>query len=148
MPLFLFIILFGLSMDYHVFVLSRIREGSDRGLSTRQAVARRDRPHGQGHHRCGADDGGGLRGLRDAGRMLDLKQLGLGLAAAVLLDATIIRAVLLPAVDGAAPKENLYLPRWLQWLPHLEHTARPTAELPHPPAPTTTPDVPVVTVTS
>ncbi|MEV4637714.1 MMPL family transporter [Actinoplanes sp. NPDC049548] len=126
MPLFLFIILFGLSMDYHVFVLSRIREGHDRGLSTRDAVARGI---------------GGTAGVITSAAvvmvavfalfatlpLISTKELGVGLAAAVLLDATIIRAVLLPAVMALLGEKNWWLPRWLGWLPQVAHEPPPVA---------------------
>ncbi|MGY1709454.1 MMPL family transporter [Geodermatophilus sp. SYSU D00758] len=119
-PLFLFVILFGLSMDYHVFILSRIREGHDRGLPTREAV------------RSGITSSAGVvtsaAGIMVlvflcfvALSMTSMKQVGLGLAIAVLLDATVVRAVLLPAVMQLLGDANWYLPRWLRWLPRLEH---------------------------
>ena len=77
-----------------------------------------------------------------------MKQLGVGLAVAVLIDATLVRAVVLPATMTLLGDPNWWLPEGLHRLPNFEHTARLTAELPHPPTPTTTPDVPVVTVTS
>ncbi|MBE3008510.1 MMPL family transporter [Microbispora sp. NEAU-D428] len=120
LPLFLFVILFGLSMDYHVFILSRIREAYDRGRSTEDAVS---------------------FGIRSTAAvvtsaalimvavfatfatlsLLTFMQLGIGLAAAVLIDATIVRAVLLPATMKLLGDWNWYLPRWLNWLPRLSH---------------------------
>jgi RND superfamily putative drug exporter len=116
LPLFLFVVLFGLSMDYHVFIVTRIKELRDQGLSTAEAVTR------------------GIRGTAStvtaaAAVMvavfaifaslptLDIKQLGVGLAIAVLLDATLIRGVLLPATMKMLGELNWYLPRWLTWLP-------------------------------
>jgi len=124
MPLFLFIILFGLSMDYHVFVLSRIREGHDRGLPTRLAVSQ-----GIGNT-AGVITSAALVmvavfALFATLPLISTKELGVGLAAAVLLDATIIRAVLLPAVMALLGEKNWWLPRWLGWLPQLAHEPPP-----------------------
>jgi RND superfamily putative drug exporter len=126
MPLFLFIILFGLSMDYHVFVLSRIREGHDRGLATRQAVS-----EGIGRT-AGVITSAALVmvavfALFATLPLVSTKELGIGLAAAVLLDATIIRAVLLPAVMALLGEKNWWLPRWLNWLPEVAHDLPPAA---------------------
>jgi uncharacterized membrane protein YdfJ with MMPL/SSD domain len=119
-PLFLFVILFGLSMDYHVFILSRIREGYDRGLPTRRAIA------------DGISCSAGV--VTSAAVIMvfvfatfvtlstvNMKQIGLGLAVAVLLDATVVRALLLPAVMQLLGERNWYLPRWLGRLPTLRH---------------------------
>ncbi|MEU4219776.1 MMPL family transporter [Actinoplanes sp. NPDC026623] len=127
MPLFLFIILFGLSMDYHVFVLSRIREGHDRGLPTRLAVSR-----GIGST-AGVITSAALVmvavfALFATLPLISTKELGVGLAAAVLLDATIIRAVLLPAVMALLGEKNWWLPRWLGWLPEVAHEPPPAVE--------------------
>ncbi|GAA0473009.1 membrane protein [Paractinoplanes deccanensis] len=120
MPLFLFIILFGLSMDYHVFVLSRIREGHDRGLPTRQAV-REGIGRTAGVITSAAVVMVAVFALFATLPLASTKQLGIGLAAAVLLDATIIRAVLLPAVMALLGEKNWWLPRWLGWLPQIAH---------------------------
>ena len=120
MPLFLFIILFGLSMDYHVFVLSRIREGHDRGLSTREAV-RQGIGRTAGVITSAAVVMVAVFALFATLPLASTKQLGIGLAAAVLLDATIIRAVLLPAVMALLGEKNWWLPRWLGWLPQIAH---------------------------
>ncbi|MFF5080553.1 MMPL family transporter [Actinoplanes sp. NPDC000266] len=120
MPLFLFIILFGLSMDYHVFVLSRIREGHDRGLTTRQAV-REGIGRTAGVITSAAVVMVAVFALFATLPLASTKQLGIGLAAAVLLDATIIRAVLLPAVMALLGEKNWWLPRWLGWLPQIAH---------------------------
>jgi RND superfamily putative drug exporter len=129
MPLFLFIILFGLSMDYHVFVLSRIREGYDRGLPTKQAV-REGIGRTAGVITSAAVVMVAVFALFATLPLASTKQLGIGLAAAVLLDATIIRAVLLPAVMALLGEKNWWLPRWLGWLPQIAH---------EPPAPATGP---------
>ncbi|MGZ4385625.1 MAG: MMPL family transporter [Gaiellaceae bacterium] len=133
LPMFLFTVLFGLSMDYHVFILSRVKELVDGGMSTEEAVSR------------------GIRGtastvtaaamvmvtvfaifgsLRD----LSMKQMGIGLAVAVLLDATVIRGLLLPATMKLLGDWNWYLPRWLEWLPGLRfgHGERVPAQAPRP----------------
>ena len=124
LPLFLFVVLFGLSMDYHVFILSglRIREASDRGMSTDQAVA-----HGADDRRCGHQRGRGdgrLFAIFATLSFLEFKELGVGLAAAILIDATVIRGVLLPATMKLLPGErNWYLPRGLRWLPQMGESA-------------------------
>ncbi|MEZ0076568.1 MMPL family transporter [Planotetraspora sp. GP83] len=120
LPLFLFVILFGLSMDYHVFIISRIREAYDKGMTTEEAVT---------------------FGIRSTAAvvtsaalimvavfatfatlsLLTFMQMGIGLAAAILIDATIVRAVLLPATMKLLGDWNWYLPRWLGWLPQLSH---------------------------
>jgi len=127
LPLFLFVLLFGLSMDYHVFILSRVREAYDRGMPTAEAVRT------------------GIKGTASvvtaaAAVMVAVfaifatlssvifKQFGVGLAVAVLIDATIVRSVLLPATMTLLGDWNWYLPRWLEWLPRIgladEHDVR------------------------
>jgi RND superfamily putative drug exporter len=117
LPIFLFVILFGLSMDYHVFILSRIREAYDRGMNTEQAVA-----HGikttAGVVTSAAFVMVCVFSVFATLQILILKQFGVGLAAAILIDATIVRAVLLPATMKLLGDWNWYLPSWLQWLPH------------------------------
>jgi RND superfamily putative drug exporter len=119
LPIFLFVILFGLSMDYHVFILTRVREARDRGLSTGDAVE-----HGitatAGVVTSAALVMVGVFAVFALMPILDMKEMGIGLAAAVLIDATIIRAVLLPASMTLLGDWNWYLPRWLEWLPRLE----------------------------
>jgi uncharacterized membrane protein YdfJ with MMPL/SSD domain len=120
LPIFLFVILFGLSMDYHVFILSRIREAYDRGMNTEQAIA-----HGL-KTTAGVVTSAALVmvcvfSVFATLQMLIFKQFGVGLAAAILIDATIVRAVLLPATMKLLGDWNWYLPKWLEWLPHLEH---------------------------
>jgi uncharacterized membrane protein YdfJ with MMPL/SSD domain len=127
LPLFLFVLLFGLSMDYHVFILSRVRELYDQGYSTEEAVSR------------------GIKGTASvvtaaAAVMVAVfaifatlsavvfKQFGVGLAVAVLIDATVIRAVLLPATMTLLGDWNWYLPRWLDWLPRIGIVERSAAE--------------------
>jgi RND superfamily putative drug exporter len=117
LPIFLFVILFGLSMDYHVFILSRIREAYDLGMNTEQAVA-----HGikttAGVVTSAAFVMVCVFSVFATLQILILKQFGVGLAAAILIDATIVRAVLLPATMKLLGDWNWYLPSWLQWLPH------------------------------
>ncbi|MFC6598443.1 MMPL family transporter [Kitasatospora paranensis] len=121
-PLFLFVILFGLSMDYHVFVVSRIKEAHDRGLATRAAVSYGIRSTA-GVVTSAAVIMVGVFGVFGTLSMQSMKQMGVGLAVAVLIDATVIRAVLLPAVMSLLGERNWYLPRWLSWLPSLSHGA-------------------------
>ena len=126
LPLFLFVVLFGLSMDYHVFIVSRIREAVLGGASTQDAVA------------------GGIRstaGVVTSAALvmiavfsifatlgaIEFKQMGVGLAAAILIDATIVRAVLLPATMKLLGDWNWYLPRGLSWLPRAGQPARSAA---------------------
>jgi RND superfamily putative drug exporter len=115
-PLFAFVVLFGLSMDYHVFVVSRIREAHDRGLSTRDAVAHGIRTTA-GVVTSAAAIMVGVFAILGSLSMQDFKQLGVGLAVAILLDATVVRAVLLPSVLSVLGERAWYLPRWLRWLP-------------------------------
>ncbi|GAA0438474.1 membrane protein [Actinoplanes capillaceus] len=119
-PMFLFVILFGLSMDYHVFVVSRIREGHDRGLSTRDAV-REGIGRTAGVITSAAVVMVAVFALFATLPLTATKELGIGLAAAVLLDATIIRAVLLPSVMAMLGRANWWLPKWLGWLPEVAH---------------------------
>ncbi|QKW39783.1 MMPL family transporter [Actinomadura sp. NAK00032] len=123
-PLFVFVVLFGLSMDYHVFVVSRIREAYDRGLDTARAV------HEGVRATAGVVTGAAVIMIATFGifgtlSMQDFKQLGVGLAVAVLIDATIVRVVLLPAVMSLLGRANWYLPAWLDWLPRISHGDEP-----------------------
>ncbi len=124
LPIFLFVILFGLSMDYHVFILSRIREAFDRGMSTEQAVS-----HGikttAGVVTSAALVMVGVFSIFATLQFMFLKEFGVGLAIAVLVDATIVRGVLLPATMKLLGDWNWYLPSWLEWLPRLDHGASP-----------------------
>ncbi|RGD62913.1 MMPL family transporter [Kitasatospora xanthocidica] len=119
-PLFLFVILFGLSMDYHVFVVSRIKEGHDRGLPTRAAIADGIRSTA-GVVTSAAVIMVAVFSVFGSLSMQVMKQMGVGLAVAVLIDATVIRGVLLPSVMTLLGDRNWYLPRWLNWLPDLSH---------------------------
>jgi RND superfamily putative drug exporter len=118
-PLLLFVILFGLSMDYHVFILSRVRESFDRGSSMDDAVA-----HGI-RSTAGVVTSAAIVMVAVFAVFGTLsapffKQFGLGLSAAILIDATIVRAVLLPASMKLLGRWNWYLPGWLEWLPRFE----------------------------
>jgi uncharacterized membrane protein YdfJ with MMPL/SSD domain len=119
LPLFLFVILFGLSMDYHVFILSRVRESWKNGMSSENAVA-----HGikttAGTITAAAIIMVAVFAEFATTSSLDSKQMGVGLAFAILVDATIIRGVLLPASMKLLGDWNWYLPRWLQWIPELD----------------------------
>ena len=124
LPILLFVILFGLSMDYHVFILSRIREAYDGGMSTDDAIA-----HGikstAGVVTSAAIVMVGVFAIFAALQAMIFKQFGVGLATAILIDATIVRAILLPATMKLLGDWNWYLPRWLEWLPHFEHGRSP-----------------------
>jgi uncharacterized membrane protein YdfJ with MMPL/SSD domain len=122
LPLFLFTILFGLSMDYHVFILSRIKELVDGGMSTEQAVEDGIRSTAS-TVTSAAFVMVAVFAIFATLSTLDMKQLGVGLAVAVLLDATIIRGVLLPATMKLLGRWNWYLPRGLHWLPRLQAEA-------------------------
>jgi uncharacterized membrane protein YdfJ with MMPL/SSD domain len=115
-PIMLFVILFGLSMDYHVFILSRIKEAVDRGESTEEAVS-----HGikstAGVVSAAAIVMVAVFSIFATLSFIDMKQFGVGLAAAVLIDATLVRGVMLPAAMKLLGKWNWYLPSWLEWLP-------------------------------
>jgi RND superfamily putative drug exporter len=119
LPLFLFAVLFGLSMDYTVFLLSRIRERYSQGHSTAEAVA--------------WSVGTTARLITGAaliiivvfvgfatGDQVEFQQMGFGVAVSLLIDATLIRLVLLPAVLRLLDERSWYLPRWLEWIPHVE----------------------------
>jgi uncharacterized membrane protein YdfJ with MMPL/SSD domain len=125
LPLFLFVILFGLSMDYHVFILSRVKELHDRGMPTDEAV-RQGISGTAGTVTSAAIVMVGVFAVFITLDFIDFKELGLGLAVAVLIDATIIRGVLLPASMKLLGDWNWYLPRWLEWLPHIRHEPPPS----------------------
>jgi uncharacterized membrane protein YdfJ with MMPL/SSD domain len=120
LPLFLFVVLFGLSMDYHVFILTRVREAVDRGMKTEDAVVHAIKTTA-GVVTSAAFVMVGVFSIFATLSQIELKQLGVGLGAAVLIDATIVRAVLLPATMKLLGKWNWYLPRWLEWLPRIYH---------------------------
>ncbi|HEX3329070.1 MAG TPA: MMPL family transporter [Gaiellales bacterium] len=141
LPAFLFVILFGLSMDYHVFILSRIREAHNRGMNTNDSIS-----HGieatAGVVTSAALVMVAVFSIFATLQFMFLKQCGVGLAAAVLIDATVVRAVLLPASMKLLGDWNWYLPKWLEWLPHFGDegdAAAPAVPEPpraaHPPVP-------------
>jgi RND superfamily putative drug exporter len=140
-PIFLFCVLFGLSMDYHVFLLSRIREHYDRTGRNDEAVA-------VGLQATGKIITGAalimvaVFGSFASGRLVEIQQMGFGLAVAVFLDATIVRSILVPAAMRLLGDRNWYLPRWLGWLPDLRidgarqpETAAGLAAIGHQPRP-------------
>ncbi len=138
LPILLFVILFGLSMDYHVFILSRIREAHDAGMSTDEAISFGIKSTA-GVVTSAAIVMVGVFAIFGTLQAMIFKQFGVGLAAAILIDATIIRAILLPASMKLLGEWNWYLPSWLEWLPHFEHGGsvedRPKVEAPPVPAP-------------
>jgi uncharacterized membrane protein YdfJ with MMPL/SSD domain len=144
LPLFLFVILFGLSMDYHVFILSRVRELVDRGMSTDEAV-RQGISNTAGTVTSAAAVMVAVFLVFVTLTFIDFKELGLGLAAAVLIDATIIRGILLPAAMKLLGDWNWYLPSWLEWLPRVgsERGGAPELDSEEPPAESKRGPVPV-----
>ena len=114
-PLFMFVFLFGLSMDYHVFILSRIRELRGRGASTPDAVV--------GIAACSGVVTSAavimvaVFSIFATLSIIDLKMIGVGLASAVLIDATVVRGILVPAALVLLGERTWYLPGWLEWLP-------------------------------
>jgi RND superfamily putative drug exporter len=129
LPLFLFVILFGLSMDYHVFILSRIREGYDKGLNTREAI-RSGITHSAGVITSAAIVMVAVFSTFATLSVTSMKQLGVGLAVAIFLDATIVRGLLLPAVMTMLGEHNWYLPRWLDRLISRRPVERTPARVP------------------
>ncbi|HYX86178.1 MAG TPA: MMPL family transporter [Gaiellales bacterium] len=123
LPLFLFTVLFGLSMDYHVFILSRVKELVDRGVPTDEAVAQGIRTTASTVTAAAAVMVA-VFAIFASLQAIMIKQMGVGLAVAVLLDATVIRGVLLPAAMKLLGDWNWYLPSWLEWLPRLNIDAR------------------------
>src|SRR5829696_3353372 len=134
LPLFLFVVLFGLSMDYHVFILTRVRELYDRGMTTDEAV-RQGIATTAGTVTSAAAVMVGVFLVFVTLSFIDFKELGLGLAAAVLIDATIIRGVLLPASMKLLGDWNWYLPGWLEWLPQIGGEGQPPSPPTEPPVP-------------
>jgi len=119
LPLFLFVILFGLSMDYHVLILSRVREAVDRGLSSDEAV-REGITATAGTVTSAAMVMVAVFSIFATLSILDMKEMGIGLAVAILIDATIVRAILLPATMKVLGDRNWYLPSALGWLPRVD----------------------------
>jgi len=127
LPLFLFAVLFGLSMDYHVFLLTRIRERYDKTGDNQESVA-------YGLRTTGAIITGAalimvaVFGGFAAGDLIPLQQMGFGLAVAVFLDATVVRSILVPAAMRLLGSINWYLPNWLEWLPKIDIEGHEAAE--------------------
>ena len=127
-PLFLFSVLFGLSMDYQVFLMSRIRERFDQTGSTRDAVS------GGVASTARIITGAALIIIAvfsgfASGQMVAFQQMGFGVAVALLLDATVVRSVVLPSVLSLLGDRCWYLPGWLSWLPRVEVSRHPRAAL-------------------
>jgi uncharacterized membrane protein YdfJ with MMPL/SSD domain len=117
-PLFLFVVLFGLSMDYHVFILSRVKELHDAGATTEDAV-RLAITRTAGTVTSAAVIMVAVFGIFSSLALIQMQQMGFGLAVAVLIDATVVRAILVPATMKLLGEWNWYLPDWLGWLPSL-----------------------------
>jgi uncharacterized membrane protein YdfJ with MMPL/SSD domain len=132
-PMLLFVILFGLSMDYHVFIVSRIREAFQGGADMDEAISVGIKSTA-GVVTSAAVVMFGVFSVFGALSLLMFKQFGVGLAVAILIDATIVRGVLLPATMKLLGERNWYLPRWLEWLPRLEPEEPVAAEAPPVPA--------------
>ena len=130
-PLFLFSVLFGLSMDYQVFLMSRIKERYDHSGSTHDAVTWGVASTAR------IITGAALiivvvfAGFA-AGKLVMFQQMGFGIAVALLIDATVIRSVVLPSVLGLLDERSWYLPSWLEWLPHVEIERSATGTAPGP----------------
>ncbi|MCC6792521.1 MAG: MMPL family transporter [Thermomicrobiales bacterium] len=129
LPIFLFCVLFGLSMDYHVFLLSRIREQFTAHGRNELAVASGLQSTARIITGAALIMVAVFSGFA-AGRLVMFQQMGFGLAVAILLDATIVRSVLVPATMALLGNRNWYLPRWLQWLPDLHVEGSPAPSLP------------------
>jgi putative drug exporter of the RND superfamily len=119
-PLFMFVFLFGLSMDYHVFILSRISELRCRGQATRDAVVG-GISNGAGVVTSAAVIMVAVFSIFASLSTIDLKMIGVGLAFAVLVDATVVRGICVPAALALLGERSWYLPRWLRWLPRGVH---------------------------
>ncbi len=118
LPLFLFAILFGLSMDYHMLMLSRVKEAYDQGQDNDSSVSTGLRLTA-GQITSAAAIMVGVFSAFALGRDVGLQQFGIGLGVSVLIDATVIRSVLLPATMKLLGDRNWYLPTWLEWLPNV-----------------------------
>jgi uncharacterized membrane protein YdfJ with MMPL/SSD domain len=136
LPLFLFVVLFGLSMDYHVFILSRVKELHDAGVPTEEAI-RLAITRTAATVTSAAIIMVAVFGLFATLSLIMMQQMGFGLAVAVLIDATVVRAVLLPATMKLLGERNWYLPRWLEWLPSLAPEGERPTRHPQRPLPTT-----------
>lgn len=129
LPMFLFVIVFGLSMDYHVFILSRVREAWARGVGMDRAVAEGVTATAPTVTSAAAVMVA-VFAIFGTLESIEFKMMGVGLATAILIDATVVRAVLLPASMKLLGEWNWYLPRWLEWLPRLGDEPVPTGRVP------------------
>lgn len=118
LPLFLFSILFGLSMDYHMFIMGRIKEGHERGLSNDEAISAGVKATAATITNAAAIMVA-VATIFAFTRDISLKQFGFGLAVAIVIDATVIRSILLPASMKLLGERNWYLPKWLEWMPKV-----------------------------
>jgi putative drug exporter of the RND superfamily len=125
-PLFLFAVLFGLSMDYHVFLISRIRERYDATGDTHVAISEGISSSARLITGAALIMVAVFAGFAQ-GQLVMFQQMGFGLAVAILIDATLVRTVLVPAVMSLLGPLNWYLPGWLSWLPHLSIEGRPAS---------------------
>jgi RND superfamily putative drug exporter len=132
-PIFLFCVLFGLSMDYHVFLLSRIREHYDATHDNRESVAVGLQSTAKIITGAALIMVAVFAGFA-SGQLVMFQQMGFGLGVAVVLDATVVRSILVPATMALLGDANWYLPRWLSWLPDLRVEGAPAA-MPEQPAP-------------
>src|SRR4029077_7453924 len=128
-PIFVFAILFGLSMDYHVFILSRVKEARDRGLDSRAAVAK-GISITSGTITSAASIMVVVFGVFVTLKFVFIQQLGLGLAVAVFIDATLIRSVLLPASMTLLGERNWWMPGFLRWIPRVTIEGEPDDQAP------------------
>ena len=129
-PLFLFAILFGLSMDYHMLLLSRIKEAYDQGYANEESVSVGAKATA-GQITSAAAIVVGVFGAFALGRDMGFQQFGLGLGVAVFIDATVIRVILLPASMKLLGDRNWHLPRWLGWLPRVTPETAPASPSDH-----------------
>ncbi|HUZ15050.1 MAG TPA: MMPL family transporter [Gaiellaceae bacterium] len=128
-PLFLFSVLFGLSMDYQVFLMSRIKERYDVSGSTREAVTWGVASTARIITGAALIIVAVFAGFA-SGKLVQFQQMGFGVAVALLLDATVIRSVVLPSLLGLLGERSWYLPRWLEWIPHMEVESAESAPTP------------------
>ena len=128
-PLFPVLLLFGLSMDYQVFLLTRIKERFDHTGDTREAVA-----HGIGRTASIITGAAAIMvcvfGGMATGELAMFQQMGFGLAVAIFLDATVVRTIIVPAGMELLGDWNWYLPRWLEWLPNVSVEGRVDEHVP------------------
>jgi len=130
-PIFLFCVLFGLSMDYHVFLISRIREHYDATHDNRESVAVGLQATARIITGAALIMVAVFAGFA-SGQLVMFQQMGFGLAVAVLIDATIVRSILVPASMALLGDRNWYLPAWLRWLPDLRIEGAPAVPVGEP----------------